>query len=125
LCIIYMHVIHMHVVARGAWASADPRSGPCTRYAEQGVDGLLRDKTRKPCRAPHFAQGPRQGYGRHALDRPRHVDSVEERRVLKAAMCAGGSCQRGKLSAASWGEDWRGYGDQLGQFPQILGGGRQ
>jgi hypothetical protein len=67
------------------------------------------------------AAGPR-----HALDRPRHVDSVEECRVLKAAMCAGGSCQRGKLGgAASCGEDWRGYGDQLGRFPQILGGGRQ
>ena len=26
-----MHVIYMHVVARGAWASADPRSGPGKR----------------------------------------------------------------------------------------------
>jgi hypothetical protein len=37
---------------RGARASADPRSGAGKRCAEQGVDGLLRDKTRKPCPAP-------------------------------------------------------------------------
>src|SRR6202453_2033279 len=33
------------------------------RYAEQGVEGLLRDRTRKPGRAPAFGQGRRQGYG--------------------------------------------------------------
>src|SRR6202453_1544567 len=40
---------------RGTRASADPRSGAGKRDAEQGVDGLLRDRTRKPGRAPFSA----------------------------------------------------------------------
>jgi hypothetical protein len=40
------------------------------------------------------------------------------------AVCAGGVCQRGEVERpTSCGEDWSGYGDQFGKFPQILGRG--
>ena len=65
------------------------------RYAEQGVEGLLRDRTRKPGRAPLSAKVVAQGYGpdllrtarpRHALDRPRHGQSRRRQPARRARL---------------------------------------
>ena len=54
------------------------------------------------------------------------LNFVEKPSLEAAAMCVSGGCQRGKLSlSASCGEDRRRKGDELRQFPQILGGGGQ
>ena len=40
-----MHVIYMHVAARGAWASADPRSGPGKGDTRNRASLVCCDKT--------------------------------------------------------------------------------
>ena len=57
---------------------------------------------------------------------PVYVDFVEKPRLQATAICVGVGCQRGKAwCSASRGEDWRRKGDELRQFPEVLGGGGQ
>jgi hypothetical protein len=74
------------------------------RYAEPGVDSLLRDKTQKPGRAPLSARvianvmGPdllRAAGPRHALDRPRHRRSRRRQPARRSALVVGSiGCSR-------------------------------
>ena len=86
---------------RGEPGSADPLFGAGRRaIAEQGVDGLLRDKTRKPGRAPLSAKVVAKSSGAdlfraagrgHALDRPRHGQSRRRQPARHAAPVGGAS----------------------------------
>ena len=86
-----MHVIYMHVVARGAWASADPRSGPGKRDTPNRASMVCcHDKTRKPGRAPLSARIVAKVMDLTCSEPPGHVTHWTGRAMsiaLKNAAC--------------------------------------